>query len=141
MARKKLSPKEERDARKANARRFQDAEDVNTSQGNSITSQGLSITSLTTRVEGLEAFINRPAGFAALSHSHAWGDLPNAGVHQNERHGVPYITAATGDNRYAPTPHENTHHAIVFLTQSSANALYAPTPHGNAHHSPNFVPA
>lgn len=44
--RKKLSPKEERDARKANARRFQDAEDVNTSQASTLATHGGYIDSL-----------------------------------------------------------------------------------------------
>lgn len=138
-----LTPQQAKEVRQASGidqdlqaerNRISSVESVNASQGSSISS-------LSSRVAGLEAFANRAAGFAALSHDHAWADLPNAGVHQNERHGVPYITAATGDGRYAPSPHENVHHAVAFLTQSAANNLYAPTPHGNAHHSPNFVPA
>lgn len=79
--------------------------------------------------------------FSGVGHAHSWSDLPNTGIHQNERHGVPYITAAIGDSRYAPSPHENAHHAVVFLTRTAGDNLYAPTPHGNAHHNPNFVPA
>lgn len=98
--------------------RMNNAETVNSNQTTRLDNYFTDITAL-------NAFKNRTIGFAALSHLHLWGDLPNNGRHGNDLHSAVYVTAA----------HAHAHdHDAIYYRKSYVSDNFATKPHGAASH-------